>query len=503
MAIAVDSLLQEAFAHHKAGRTGQAQALYEQILVREPKHVSAMHHLGLISHQAERPLDALPLLRRSIELSADPPVYFYSNLGNAARAAGNFEEALSALQRARQLAPKDAGIGHELGLTLEKLGRLDEAVAYYRQAIDAGLSPDASRARAFQNLGNALLQLGKRAEAAAAIEQALRLNPQYPLAHMSRATLLFLSGNFQPAWREYEWRWRCKGFPAQWPNWPQPLWDGSNLGGRTILLWFEQGRGDGIQFARYAPLVAQRGGEVAVLCPPELKALFATLPGSPQLVLDGEKGPPFVTHAPLLSLPRIFDTRLDTIPANVPYLFADKDRAAVWKKRIADNSTGNAFRVGIVWSGNPKQHGDPNRWMTLAHLAPLMAIRGVEFYSLQKGERSQDVRTARPEFHVIDWTADLHDFADTAALIDCLDLVITIDTSVAHLAGAMAKETWTMLQFAADFRWMAEGDRNPWYPTMRLFRQKTIGDWPGVVERVTAELNDRARLRTICNEAES
>ncbi|MDB5299493.1 MAG: Tetratricopeptide 1 repeat-containing protein [Phycisphaerales bacterium] len=492
MAKAVESLLQEAFAHHKAGRAAQAEGLYRQILERKPDDVRALHHLGLIAHQSERPIDALPLLRRSIQLSGDPPVYFLSNLGNAARAAGDFEESLSALQRAQKMAPRDAGIGHELGLTLEKLGRLDEAVACYRQAIDAGLSPDALRARAFQNLGNVLLQQGKRAEAWVAVEQALHLNPQYALAHMSRASLLFLNGDFQPAWREYEWRWRCKGFPAKWPNWPQPLWDGSDLAGREILLWFEQGRGDSIQFARYVPLVAGRGGRVSVLCPPELKALFATLPGSPHLVLDGEKGPPFSTHAPLLSLPRIFDTRLNTIPANVPYLFADPARFAVWRKRIADRGTGQAFRVGLVWSGNPKQHGDPNRWMTLAHLSPLMATAGVEFYSLQKGERGMDVQSAGPEFRIIDWTADLHDFADTAALIDCLDLVITIDTSVAHLSGAMGKETWTLLQFAADFRWLAEGDRSPWYPTMRLFRQENFGDWPGVVRRVSDELRRRA-----------
>jgi Flp pilus assembly protein TadD len=495
MAHSLELLLEEAFAHHKAGRMSQAEALYRQILASQPENFAAMHHLGLIAHQTGHHAEALPLLRRSIELNPSPPAYYYINLGNAARLAGESEEALDALLQAQKLSPGDPGIAHELGLTYDKLGRLPESAAHLQRAIQLGLGPALLLARAYQNLGSVLLQLGDRVEAEAAIDQAIRLNPQYPLAHMSKASLLFLRGDLQPAWNEYEWRWQSKGFPTQWPNWPQPAWDGSPLRGRMLQLWPEQGLGDTIQFVRYAIQASQHGGRVTVVCAPSLRRLFATLPGSLQIVAEKESTPPFDVHLPLMSLPRVFGTRLDTIPSQVPYLQPDAQQAAAWRGRMPSSAVDRALRVGLVWAGSPTHKGDASRSIPLRLLSPLLSIPHVQFYSLQKGERANDLRGIESPLPVIDWTQELGDFADTAALIDCLDLVITIDTSVAHLAGAMGKETWTMLQFAADFRWMAEGDRSPWYPTMRLFRQKTIGDWPGVVERVTQELDDRARSR--------
>jgi tetratricopeptide (TPR) repeat protein len=493
MAQSLELLLEEAFAHHKAGRTGQAEALYRQILASEPRSFAAMHHLGLIAHQTGHHADALPLLRRSIELSSNPPAYYHINLGNAARLAGNSEEALEALLQAQKLAPDDPGIAHELGLTYDKLGRLPESAAQLQRAIELGLGPAPLLARAYQNLGSVLLQVGDRAKAEAAIDQAIRLNPQYPLAHMSKASLLFLRGDLQSGWLEYEWRWQSKGFPTQWPNWPQPAWDGSPLRGRTLLLWPEQGLGDAIQFVRYATQASQQGGRVTVVCASPLQRLFATLPSSVQIVAEGNEAPPFDVHFPLMSLPRVFGTRLETVPSQVPYLRPDPQLAAAWLERMPRAAPGRALRAGLVWAGRPTHKGDASRSIPLRLLSALLAIADVQFYSLQKGDRANDLRGIDSRLPVIDWTNELGDFADTAALMAHLDLVISVDTAVAHLAGALAKEVWTLLAYSPDFRWMAEGDASPWYPTMRLFRQQSLGDWPTVVARVAEELVKRVR----------
>jgi hypothetical protein len=273
----------------------------------------------------------------------------------------------------------------------------------------------------------------------------------------------------------------------------EPPWDGRPLEGRTLLLHAEQGFGDAIQFIRYLPLAAERGGRIIIECQAQLQRLFQINAGGSQIVASGQPMPDFDSHCPLLSLPWVFGTTLASVPDIVPYLRADAENVGSWRQRLAEHS--QVVKVGLVWSGNPAHKNDRCRSMTLARLAPLAQTRGVRFFSLQKGEAATEARTPPPGMELIDWTEELTDFADTAALIAHLDLVIAVDTAVAHLAGAMGKPVWTLLPFVPDWRWLLEREDSPWYPSMRLFRQPFWGDWDSVIERVADELSNWIKNR--------
>jgi tetratricopeptide (TPR) repeat protein len=293
-------------------------------------------------------------------------------------------------------------------------------------------------------------------------------------------------GEYGQGWEEFEWRWKKRGYTSKPRSFPQPEWDGSPLSGSTILIHCEQGFGDAIQFARFLPLVAQQGGRVVVECPEPLKGLMEGVKGVCEVVASGKELPPFHCHLPLMSLPRVFGTRIESLPRTVPYLYPPLEKIAQWSSKFTDSST---FRVGIVWAGRKKP--DPNRTCPFQFLAPLAGMPGISFYSLQLRENDAPNEPVSDGPALIDLTQEIADFGDTAALIANLDLVISIDTGVVHLSGALGKETWVILPHAADWRWMLDREDSPWYPTMRLFRQKSPGDWPGVVARLVKALDTR------------
>jgi hypothetical protein len=283
-------------------------------------------------------------------------------------------------------------------------------------------------------------------------------------------------GDFENGWREYEWRWKVRSLSTPRP-FTQPQWNGSDITGKTILIYCEQGSGDAIQFVRYAPRVTARGAKVLLECPRELQRLFQRVSGAETVCIEGDPLPPFDLHCPVVSLPLAFGTTLQTIPANVPYLWGDGSRKLEQGQR----------HIGLVWAGNPRHKNDRNRSMALKDLAPLSRVKAT-LHSLQVGPAQAQIREVS-ELKLIDHAPELKDFADTAALIEALDLVITVDTSVAHLAGAMGKAVWLLLPLVPEWRWMLQRGDSPWYPTMRLFRQTAAKDWAGVVSRVVDELN--------------
>ena len=294
-------------------------------------------------------------------------------------------------------------------------------------------------------------------------------------------------GRFEQGWPGYEWRWKCKEFGSLPPFHP-PLWDGSPLDGRTILVHAEQGLGDTLQFIRYAPLVHQRGGRVILVCQPPLIGLLTRSPGVERLVAQGEALPDYDVHVPLMSLPGLLGTTLESVPADVPYLDAEPQLVEAWRHRLGSYP---GFKVGIVWQGNPKFRLDRRRSIPLAQFAPLARVPGVHLFSLQKGPGAEQLAAVTDRFPVTDLGRRLDDFMDTAAVLKNLDLVISVDTAIAHLAGALGIPVWVALPFVPDWRWLMDREDSPWYPTMRLFRQARPGQWEDVFQRIAEALQRR------------
>jgi hypothetical protein len=411
----------------------------------------------------------------------------HNHLGHALKEAHRLDEAIAACRRAIQLKPDYAEAYNNLGAALGELGRIDEAMAACNRALQ--LQPD--YAEAHSNLGIAHADKGQFDEAIAAYNRAMQLQPDFVGVHWNISLVWLLLGDFQQGWPEFEWRWKSKWLRLQ-RAFTQPRWDGSPLGGKTILLHSEQGLGDTIQFARYAPLVAQRGGHVILSSPPALARLLESLTGLGQIIAEGNALPRFDVHCPLLSLPLVMGTDcLAAIPGDVPYLRPPTDGQAAWKKRLSADDAN--LKIGLAWAGRPHPLG---RSIPLAALAPLASIPGVSFHSLQTGPAAQQAHEPPAKMKLIDYSSDLHDLADTASLIANLDLVITIDTAVAHLAGAMGKPVWTMLKFVPDWRWLLNRSDSPWYPTMRLFRQQRLGNWTDVIAAVAERLRVESDLQS-------
>lgn len=474
-----------AFQHHQAGRLPEAEEIYRQVLQQQPNQVDALQLLGVIVHQSGQLEEAIAYYRQA--LARNPALsQVHSNLGIALRQKGLLEEAILHYQQAVTLQPNSAEFHYNLGIALSDQGELEEATQSYHRAT--ALKPN--YAAAHNNLGYVLHQLGQQQEAIACYNKAVELKPDFAEAHRNRAEALLLVGDFSRGFVEYEWRWQLYE-PQQLPAFQTPLWDGSHLAGKTILLYAEQGLGDTIQFIRYAPLVQEHGGRVIAVCLPSLVRLLKTVPGIHQVVaLDkdvDEKVPEFDVKAPLMSLPRILRTTLETIPAQIPYLAPPASH-----NLKLDAPTGTRLKVGIVWAGNPDNRHNIRRTFGLKPFIPLLKTPGVAFYSLQVGSRSQDLAELPTDIQVQDLSGQLTDFADTAGVVTQLDLIITIDTSVAHLAGALGKPTWVLLPFVPDWRWMLRREDSPWYPTMRLFRQESLGDWSGVMARVALALGSNS-----------
>jgi tetratricopeptide (TPR) repeat protein len=414
----------------------------------------------------------------------------HNNLGVALQGLGRLQEAVVKHRDALALDPDYIQAHTNLGVALHAQGDLIAARAAFERAIALPSDNPQSRAKALSNL--ALLQEheGDYLGALDLHRQAIAVAPDFATVHFNFAINLLRVGDLAAGWDEYEWRWKC-GLPTlKMPDIPRPMWDGSELNGRTLLVHAEQGVGDTLQFVRYLPPLARAQGSVTMVAPGPLRRLLRSLPDV-KMVGSSEDLPPFDVHLPLMSLPRVLGTKLGTIPAEVPYLAVDAavDQAVVagWRRRIGDDGT---LKVGVVWSGNPKHVQDRLRSIAAAQFLPQLAMPGIKLFSLQKEMRAGD-RTvlAGMADTVTDLAPELSDFCDTGAALSALDLVISVDTSVAHLAGALARPVWTLLPFSPDWRWLLEREDSVWYPTMRLFRQTRRDDWDDVLIRVRAELS--------------
>jgi tetratricopeptide (TPR) repeat protein len=467
------------------GDIDQAIKAFHRAVELKPDFAQAHGNLGTLLMEKGDPDGAISSLRRALELNPSLAL-FHTNLGAALADKEMFDEAVRSHRRALEIDPQYAQAYNNLGNVLMRQGQSHEGIAAIRRAIE--INPKYPVAH--YNLGNALREVGRLEEAAISYDQAKQLNPEYADAHFNSALTLLALGDFQRGWPEHAWRIRAQPrflFPIT--KIKKPLWDGGELNGQVIFIHAEQGFGDTIQFVRYVPMVAKRGGRVILGVQPEMTSLLETFSGVEKMLTTRDPLPDFDLHCPLLSLPAAFSTDFDSIPATIPYLTPGRERVESWKSRIT--SERKNLRVGLVWAGSPKHVLDRDRSIPLRLFAALREVSEIEFFSLQKGEAAEQVSSSG--FKLIDHTADLHDFADTAALMANLDLVIAVDTAVAHLAGAMGIPVWVLLPFVPDWRWLMKREDSPWYPTMRLFRQSAAGDWDSVIRNVARALTRQAQ----------
>ena len=493
--------LRAAIAHHQAAKHAEAEALYWTVLDVEPDHPRALYLFGLLlldiarNHEAVttlemaaasrpghastltnlvralladgRPAEALAVASSCAIQSAE--IAFLR--GTALNALGQPDAAAELLEQAVALDPANAAAFLNLGNACADLDRLEEAEAHCRRAI--GLAPRLAEAHA--SLGFVLTSCGRLDEAIAACEAAIALRPDFTQSHWNQAVAALLAGNFELGFRKYEWRKRHDRFRRDFIDLPGPQWGGSDPAGLTVLVHAEQGLGDTIQFARYLPLIVAREGHPVLACEKTLIPLLTCMPGV-AIVPKNAPLPHYDCWIDQMSLPRIFGTRLDTIPSAGGYLQVDPTRVARWHGALPPG-----LRVGIAWAGNPAHSNDRRRSLADGDLAGILAIPGIDFVNLQVGRRAA-------ESPLQDLSPFLSDFAETAALIAAVDLVLTVDTAVAHVAGAIGKPAWLMLPHAPDWRWLLSRNDTPWYASLRLFRQPAVGDWRAVAAAVAASL---------------
>lgn len=470
------------------GKTDEAIARYQQAIALNPRYADAHNNLGRLLVEKGRAEDSLSHFRQAI--AANPRFsQAHNNLGTALHQAGRIPEAIRCYRRAIELNPDYVEAHSNLGSAHLQLDQVEDALANCRKAV--GLNP--AFAEGHYNLANTCRSALKLDEAIECYERAIGMRPDDGGYHWNYSLALLLHGDYAKGWPEYEWRWQgCRELKDGKPHLSRPEWNGQDIAGKTVLLYREQGLGDVIQFIRYAPLVAARGASVIVACQPELVRLLGAVHGVSTVIPQGQPLPRFDVHCPLLSLPLIFHTTLDTLPAHVPYIQADAALAQAWRKRIDPDA---ALKVGLIWGGWAGNVVDRKRSIALTAFAPLGQVKGVQFYSLQKGEHAAQAEAPPAGMRIIDWTGDIHDFADTAALMTNLDLVISVDTAGAHLAGAMGKPVWLLNRFESEWRWLLDRKDSPWYPTMRIFRQARPGDWGTVIEAVRQALEKSVRSR--------
>jgi tetratricopeptide (TPR) repeat protein len=458
----------------------EAVESYDRAIAIQPEYAEAYNNRGIALSRLQRYVEALASYEGAI---AHKPDYAraYNNRGVALRDLERHAQALESYDRAIALRPDYPEAYNNRGIALAEVDRPEAALESYKRAV--ALKPD--YAEAFYNLGNALRDLNRIKEAIDSYERAIALAPNYASAHWNLADCRLLLGDFALGWQEYEWRWKLAQNGNADRDFQQPLWLGAEtLQGRTILLHSELGMGDTLLFCRYAKEVAALGAKVVLEVQPPLLPLLSDLEGVAQVVPRGAPLPAFDYHCPLMSTPLAFKTDLSNIPACIPYIHSDPALVAVWQAKMGDKTKP---RVGLVWSGSMLLKSD-KRSMTLADVLPLVRDWG-EWVSLQKevDESSTALLASRPDIRHLG--GQLKDFADTAALVDLMDVVVTVDTSVAHVAGAMGKPVWILLPFNShDWRWMLDREDSVWYPTARLFRQSSNRDWPSVINRVNEEL---------------
>jgi tetratricopeptide (TPR) repeat protein len=475
-------------AHFNLGNVYQARGdasaaaeCYRHMLQVWPNNGLALNNLGnVLAAQGDKD-QALVCYRAAVTASPDFGAAHY-NLGTLLQERGEISNALFHCRRAAQLDAGDADCHFRLGCVCDQLNEVSAAVASYERTVE--LNPQ--HARAHTNLGLLLLNAREPLTARACFDRAITADSSYPKAHLGRAMVDLSLGDWQRGWEEYEWRLQIDT-PAV-PASAGPRWNGEPLAGARILLFDEQGLGDAMQFVRYVPVVAAQGAQVLLRVRPALRRLFATLPGIAGLSTFDEPLPEFDFQCPLLSIPRALRSTIDTVPADVPYLSADGERVREWSRRLGPDG----FKIGICWRGGPKKPG-VGRSFALHDLRGVASIPSVRLISLQKDDSLEDFRNLPVSMKVerldADFDAGPDAFLDTAAVMQSLDLIITCDTSIAHLAGALGRPTWVALQRTPDWRWMLDRDSSPWYPTVRLFRQTTDGQWGDVFDAICESLH--------------
>ncbi len=570
----IDETLATAVRHQQAGRLGQADSLYRQILTIESDHPDALHLLGVTMILRNRFDAAVELISKAIAVAPTAAMFHYNlglalasmgkwadaissyrqafeldpchhmaaaNLGDALKNLHRFAESEEAYRQALRLDPAQADVQNNLGIALQAQGKLSDAENAYRaalqinsemvaaynnlsrlrrqqnrfdEAIDfakTGLRMSPNLVELHFNLGSALLATGRPEEAAGELELAVRLRPDhlpainglgqalkacgryidamdaynrvlslapdYTDAHVNKGILLLLLGDLAAGFREYEWRWRWPAFAAELSKYAMPLWDGSDLSGKTILIHSEQGLGDTLQFVRFAKMLKSRGAQQVILaCQETLVELMKRVPGLDDVIARTAPLPPHDVQCPLMRLPHLLKTTLKTVPAEMPYIASEPSRGT------------RPWSIGVCWSSNANHPEGARKNLPLEKLAALGVLTPAHFHSLQMGPAAQELQTANLPFKVQDDTRQISDFSDTAALVSDLDVVVSVDTAVCHLAGAMGKPTFTLLPHDADWRWLVNRGDSPWYPIMRLIRQPKRGDWDSVIAQLLVEL---------------
>jgi tetratricopeptide (TPR) repeat protein len=515
-------LLRRAERAHGEGDTAKAERLYNTVLQYEPENFDALHGLGKLHTQRGRLDTALILFQTALKID-DNRAEGFADLGLVFHLLRRFDHALTSYEAGLYIAPDDAELLSRRGVALLELRRPQEALECFENALAA----DPDHLDALGNYGNALLKLNRPAEAIAAYDRALaivpdnaqlltnhaaalrrldrphdasisvgralRAKPDFAQARFIESLLRLALGDFS-GWRGYEARWSVGFLASQRRNFTAPLWLGAetpdvSLEGKTVLLHAEQGFGDTIQFVRYAKLVAQRGVKKIILeVQRELVSLLSGVQSVDEVIARGSALPAFDCHCPLLSLPLACATDLTTIPAEIPYIVSPAGLSPAGSRSRHDRTMQQRTRIGLVWSGAPIHDNDLNRSLPLAALSPLFELPNISFVSLQHVVRDQDAKILRDQPNIRHIGHDFRDFADTAAAIAGLDAVISADTAVAHLAGAMGKRLFLLLPYAADFRWLRERQDSPWYPTARLYRQPQFGDWDGAIAALKQDL---------------
>jgi tetratricopeptide (TPR) repeat protein len=452
VSVPLDELLKVVGEFSERGRLVEAERILDNILSAAPDEPLALHEKGVLLFRMGRHKAAAETIERAISLAPDAMV-FRRNLCPIYERLGRYDDALRVGYEALDRASYDLQTLHNLVLTHYRKLELDESVTCARRALE--------------------------------------LNPAAPGPHFQLAETLLLRGEFTEGWKEYEWRYRIAGAPPLLPPTSRPQWDGAPLGYATLLLIADQGFGDTIQFCRYIPWVVSRCPRVVVVADPLMHPLIRQTHPALELVGRWDRCPPFAAYCPLSGLPRLQGTTLDTIPSGATYLRADPARTEAWRARLRDLVQPGTRSIGIAWAGRSTHNNDLNRSMSLSALAPIAALDGISLVALQKGPGQSAIADYFDRAPLLNLGAEIADFADTMAIIETLDLVISVDTAVAHLAGAMGKLVWIMLPHAPDWRWLLERSDSPWYPTARLFRQPRPGDWASVVARVANALSSQ------------
>ncbi|MCD4678603.1 MAG: tetratricopeptide repeat-containing glycosyltransferase family protein [Desulfobacula sp.] len=487
--IDIEQILKKGVEFHTAGNYREAEMAYRQVLSIDPENPDAIHFMGVLAFHVNQNKIAKEFLTKAIKLTPDNAAC-YLNMGNVLQQEEDYEGAVKWYERSKALNPNNKKVYSNLGVAFSKIGKLEASVASLKKSIKL----DPCYADAHNNLSETYKFLGEYDKALDSSNKAISLVSNFVAARWNRSILLLLKGDLENGLAEYEWRWqrpqtKSRSFDSG------EKWQGQQLTGKTIFVYEEQGMGDTIQFMRYLPLLQSMGGKVILEVVAPLVRLVESFKGFDRLWVgiknvDTRPTDRFDFHVPLLALPGIFKTTLENIPDKIPYLRPDSHLVQVWKKRIKKL---DSFKIGIVWAGHQNHANDMNRSVLLSKFKSLKKLEKISLYSLQKEKYGRWTNINPVQIFDQDLGEEISDFADTAAIIENLDLVISIDTSVVHLAGALGKEVLTLLPFSPDWRWMIDRDDSPWYPTMKLFRQPAPGDWNTVFKNVKKYLEKRLK----------